>query len=260
MKRKELYERHLYLNKDITNLKSCVIQEYDIRDAGFSIIKFNKLLDKKTISWLSGLDKKSKNVQIGLILRDNIELSTKIMKEFIRIRKVFFESNNLEDKDVLSIKKDAIFTINKPCKNLIVDDYFEFRKKNKYSSYIYLSNIEFYYSAWTGNLDIKGLGKKIIKNNKFIDDIKMIMKINETLPYNRLFQNLLQYRHKYLNYELPIEHYRELNSDNKFILKNNFFENYKVVLDNITEEELKEEIDITYNYIKFVIPLISLLV
>lgn len=258
--KKQLYERHLYLNKNITNLKSCTIREYDMKDAGFSIIKYNKLLDKKTIKWLESLDKKTKNIQVGLILRENFELNKTLMTEFIRIRKKFFELNNIKDYEVLSIKKDAIFTINKTCEYCIIDDYFEFKMKNRFSSYLYINNIEFYYSAWNEDFVVKGLGKNVINKNDFLLDIRKIMKLNETLSYESMFIYLRRYRSDYINYRLPISHYRQLDSYNVYILKEKLLNTeYPVQLDEITEEELKEKININYNYIKYIIPIIGLL-
>ena len=49
-----LYEKHNYLNKSIRHIINEKLTEYDIKDAGFNIIKRDKLLDYKMIKKLGG--------------------------------------------------------------------------------------------------------------------------------------------------------------------------------------------------------------
>ena len=61
-----LYEKHNYLNKDIEYLISREIIEYDIKSAGFNLIKQYKLLDDAKILHLESLSKKQRQITIGL--------------------------------------------------------------------------------------------------------------------------------------------------------------------------------------------------
>lgn len=257
---KNLYERHNYLNKSILIMKSVVIREYDMKDAGFTIIKNESLFSKETIEKIERMDKHSKNVFIGKILRDDVETSNRIMKEFISIRKKFFELNDIHDEEILSIKKDAIFTINKICKNTSFDGY-EFRNKGKYSSYMNINNKEFYYSSWKDTLDTKGFGKETLLLHKdyFLKDIKRIMKMYEKLPHNQMIKILSDYRFDYLNRNIPIENYRELNSDSKFRL-NTKIGGSPFYIDDLTDGDMSEYLDIGYNFTIYVIPMIGLMI
>ena len=47
----------LYLNKNLSYIKNVSIVEYDIKSAGFSVIKEKKLLPEKVITKLEGMKK-----------------------------------------------------------------------------------------------------------------------------------------------------------------------------------------------------------
>jgi hypothetical protein len=241
----------------MNQLKLVILREYDLKDAGFSIIKNNNLLDNETLEYLSSLDKYSKNVEIGKIIREKPEVSKCLMNKFIEIRKKFAKINELKEEDILSIKKDAIFIINKRLKFLEFDNYC-FSEKNKYSSYFYVNKKEFYYSSWEDKLDIKGINKETKKiHEKFLlRDIKNIIKQNETLNNIDIVKCLKFYRNLYLNRELEFNCYREMNSNNLYRLK------FLITGSSVFSNEVEDAnlIDITHNYVKYIVPFISLIV
>ena len=128
---KSLYEKTLYLNKDIDYLFNCEIREYDMQEAGFNLCKEFKLLPDKTIQYLNTLDKNQRHIQIG-VYQKNKEFANKLKEAFILARKRFFEANELDDTDILAIKKDAIFVIKKNCINQKLSEFINFRPKNQY--------------------------------------------------------------------------------------------------------------------------------
>src|SRR5690606_18081729 len=103
----------------------------------------NKILSNEIVNKLNRMDKLKKNILVGKFLRDNPNVNSFLMEEFIRIRKELFEINNIEVDDVLSIKKDAIFIVNKRLRNLNLNDDYKFQEKNKYTSYINIAGKEF---------------------------------------------------------------------------------------------------------------------
>ena len=99
------------------------------------------------------------------------EFSDRLSQKFAEMRAVFIDSNSLADSDIISVKKDAIFTI-KEC-DVTMFGNIHFAEKNRYSSYIRFSNIgdiEIYYSD--NGMDIKGLGES--STNKWNDHIPEI--------------------------------------------------------------------------------------
>ena len=116
----EIYKRHFYINKDIDQKVNEEIIEYDMKSAGLSIIKSGKLLDERMISLLEILPKDQRSIKIGNLQKRDKELTRKLNEGFEYYRKVFLESNDVKDDDIISIKKDAIFTT-KRCKNMEFD-------------------------------------------------------------------------------------------------------------------------------------------
>jgi len=249
-----MIDKHNYLNKNIKYVKT-IIREYDMKNAGLSIIKKMKLLDDETIKYLESINKQARNIYVGKLMQNDTDLSINLLSGFKEARQLFFTNNNIEDENILSIKKDAIFTLNKLATNLKFDGY-EFVMKNIYSSYIYLNKLEFYYNSKENKLDIKGINKDIISTHQdyFLKDIKLILKNMETPKNNLSFIN--NYRNKYLNKSLPIECYREFN-------KNNL---YKLIYDidnrtvNLESCESFESLDISYNYINYILPIINVII
>jgi len=246
---KFIAEKTNYLNKDITYIKNTVITEYDIKSAGFTVIKTKKLLPSEEILELERTDKEDRNIRIGKRILQYPNISEEIINTLADIRKDFVVRNNIQENDILSIKKDALFIIKKNPQILEVDG-FEFRKKESYSSYIYLNKKEFYYSSSTDKMDIKGLHEEVknLQENYLLKDIKKFLQLGEKVTGIQLLGLLKTYRSKYLNKQLDKETYRDMDSG-KFAVGD-----YQ--LDNISDEMLAS-VDISQNYISYILPLIQ---
>lgn len=248
----ELYRKHNYLNEEIVFLRNVPVREYDLSEGGFSLIKYFNLLSKSEIEKLDLLTKNERLIQIGKMQIKNTSLSKNLMLAFVEARKMFFEANDLDDDDILSIKKDAIFVINKSCKETDFD-ILSFKLKNFYSSFLIISNIEFYYNSIKDKLDIKKLGEI---THPLFDVIKTAIKLAENNKNEKtLFTYLQNFIKQYLNKSLQIEFYKELRFDGMFKYKYELA-NQSICLDSI-DLSLINDIDISYNYLKFIIPLVQ---
>ena len=88
-----------------------------------------------------------------------------LMDKFADIRAIFISANNLSDNNIISVKKDAIFTIGE-C-NKIKFGKIDFAQKNRYSSYLRFINnrdIEVYYNS--GHMEVKGIGDSAINRHR----------------------------------------------------------------------------------------------
>lgn len=249
----ELYKYHGYLDKNQELLIGKEIIEFDIRSAGFNLIKRNKLLDNDTITKLEKItDKKARQKQIGLLIRrdKSKELGKKLNDSFVNIRKEFFEANDIQDDDVLSIKKDAIFLF-KNCEHTVFDNV-EFVKKNQYTSYMYIDKKEIYFNNDT--LHVKGINDTLLKYHKdyMCDFIFSSMLLLEQSS-DHLKKFLVDFSDLYKARELPIGYYREFDKSCLFRMKD---------LPNVLFEEygLVDDVDINYNYMNIIIPLINILI
>lgn len=248
----ELWKRDTFINESIPFLFNKEIIEYDMKDAGFSLTQEFNLLDKDKIKYLSKLKKDRRKIEMGLIERDNKEYKESKKEAFKLARKYFFEANDLEINDIISIKKDAIFTT-KQCRVRTIGDFINFRPKNFFTSYIHLGkNLEFYYSH--DKLDIKGINDSVlIKHNEFmIKFLKMYFRKMETDDNISVIDFMKRFITKYKNYELDVGYYRTFDHKSIFTLLNSedIFEEYW--------EEDKEDLDISYNYFNILIKLIQI--
>ncbi len=245
-------ERSNWTNKNIDHLKNVVITEYDLASGGLSVIKENKLLSPKYIAELDGMEKEKKNIVIGKLQAKIPDLAKNMVIGFGKARQAFVDLNAIPDENILSIKKDAIFLVN--CYNVVgqVSENLLFRAKNTYSSYIRLNNKEIYFSAITKDIDVKGLSDEAYSLQKdfILKDISRFLSMSEKISEEQLYLNLKKYRSDYLNRNLPIETYRQL--DTGIFVVGNF--EMKTVDDSYIDQ-----IDISFNYQHYILPLIKIL-
>jgi len=262
-----LYKKHNYLNKNYKHLQNVIIREYDIKDAGFSIIIKNNLLDKKEILKIDNMTKLEKNIYIGKLMRKIPSLSVNILNQLESTRKDFILKNKIEDDEILYIKKDSICTINKKCETTNINGII-FKNKNNYSSYINLNGIEFYYKSDGDEITVKGISDDIVQfhNDFLLNDIKKILRFSEGCTSisikNILKKILFKFRSDYIGMNLDINYYREFNSMNSFKFKNtNSIISFYLDEPSFLKKSkfLKNNLDITYNYLNYVIPLINIL-
>lgn len=247
----KIAEKTNYLNESYQYLKNVTITEYDIKSAGFSVLKFRKLLPEEELEKLSKLDKHTRTVKEGLLQKEHPKIAEEIINTLSKVRQAFVILNKINIEDILTIKKDAIFLINKNPEVLVIKDEFEFRKKNSYTSFIqFPGKKEFYYNARENTLDVKGLSKEVVElqENFILKDIKNFLRSGEKVSPDVLFTLLKNYRGKYLRRELPLETYRELDTG--------YFRFNEFNIENIDEDMLKE-IDISQNYMNYILPLIQ---
>lgn len=236
-----------FLNKNFDYIISANIKEYDMKDAGFNILISEGALNQRTIDYLKSLPKQIRKVKLGLMQKNNKEL-TKILNEgFRKYRKLFLEANELTDDNIIAVHKDAIIVVNKRIK-VTKFNTVEFRAKEKYSSYYHINNCEYYYSKASNELVIKGLGKSsskpyIYHKDYMIKTIKKIIRLNEVSRKSACIY-LRKFMDKYRKMELDIEYYRDLSIDPYFT--------YRLYNNIIQLEEadpiLEDCLDINYNY------------
>lgn len=257
MLKSNLYKYDKYLDDNVDYIFNKEITEYDIKSAGLNIIKKFKLMDDKKIDYLSGLEKLHRDIIIGKMQRQDKDFSKKLIDGFKECRRLFFEANDIEDDDVLSIKKDAIFLLRHV--NNTQFDNIKFVNKNEYISYIKLDKYEIYHNK--GLLHVKGINDDILKLhddgiNKFLDMFFIMM---ESEPNEKKIKKFLsEFAYEYKNRLLPINFYREFNEKSLFKTNINFQSGLSSYLTNVGKDF--NELDISYNYLNVIRPLISILI
>lgn len=249
-----LHQKHNYLNKQITHLVNTPIVEWDMKSGGYSILKRGNFLTESELSLLEAMDNRRRNVWIGELGRKEKEINQILLEGFEEARRQLFERNSIADSQVLTVKKDAIYIINQPLKETEFDG-FTFRAKNTYSSYYYLNDKEFYFRGRTGELDVKGIGDDDLEAHRdfFLKDLSGIFRVAERGSREMLIRHIRRYRDQYLRKQLPVETYREMNMDNSY---RTVYENSMGVVMMDAWDDM-DTLNIGYNYIRYVIPLIG---
>lgn len=245
-------EKSNWFNPNYEYLKNKSVVEYDLKDGGLSVIKEYNLLKPEYIDKLSKMTKENRKIVIGKLQARNSKLAVSLVKAFGDARELFVNTNHIQDSEILCIKKDALFIINRTDIVSQVSNNLLFRPKNSYSSIIRLNEKEFYYDPETNILDTKGFTDNVKDEERdfLFKDIKNFLKQSEKINKQDIFINLKQYRMDYLNLELPILTYKNIDND-AYV-----FDNYS--MDNIDKKDLINA-DISHNFMMYLMPMFNLI-
>lgn len=254
----ELFRKRNYLTKK--NLIIDRIYEYDIRSANVSALRWSGLFPEEHLDILEGLPKMDREVAVGKMIRSNKKFQSIIYKGIFQARERLFRYNHIQDDDVLSIKNDAVFIVGKNLKECKFGPM-EFRKKNQYAAFMRLDKLELYYDKRHRTVDIKGVRDEVLENEDHKEGmIQLFVSVMNYLVMDqrpRLREYLIDFVHDYKNLKLPYQYYRELNRDNCYRTKYELT-GYAFNLDQIDQNQV-HEINIAYNYLRFVLPLTQML-
>lgn len=252
----KLYKHDLYTTEYDYIISKRII-EYDIKSAGINLCKYYRLLSKDKLAYLDTLNKTDQKIQIGKYMSYDPEFNKNHTKSFRWIRKEFFKANDINDSDVVSIKKDAIFIVSKKCKNCKFENV-EFVEKNKYTSFHKFGNIELYYDSKTDKLDVKGINNDLLyQHTAFMNILKRIFRLLEDNKQDEFVKFMKRFVDDYKNKRLSYKYYREFNSGSNFILNNDGSNQNYVFGINYIDNTLDDKIDISYNYINYILPIIQ---
>lgn len=228
-----------WLNPYIQYLFDDEIIEYDMKDAGFNIIKQFKLLPSEKIIELEKMGKGfDRHKAIGILQRDR-EFSTRLLDKFAEMRGLFVGYNNLGDNNIIAVKKDAIFTIGE-CKKTKFGGI-EFAQKNRYSSYIRFEdnhNIEIYYSNEL--TDVKGMSESSLNRHRFyiLQFLReVIAKLEDKNSSVR--RDLIKFIMDYKSMTLDETYYLEFNNKSTDINPVYNYQKVLIPLVQIIEKELR---------------------
>jgi hypothetical protein len=127
--------------------------------------------------------------------------------------------------------------------------------KREYSSFIRLSGKEFFLHP--KGIDVKGFNSDIvdIHRNFMISLIEGAMTVSERLKPVDLVKYLQELRKDYLNKDLEVGYYRELNAESLYRISSNG----RHVFGSKTEVDV-QWIDPWYNYSNYIIEMISMMI
>lgn len=248
-----IYKKHLYINPAYDFIKSGVIKEYDIKAAGLNMLIAANLLSKEQISYYNSLEKKRRNIELGLLQKNRV-YSKAISENLKKYRKLFFEANEIDENKVLSIRRDAIFVINTRIKKTKFDNV-EFVTKNRYTSYYQINKCDYLYNKRDNQLDVKGIDDEILEyhQNYMLKFMRKLFALNE-ISNKSACDYLYDFAYKYKKRQLNKDYYREINSD-LFRLKKLKINGQNI---GVLDADIND-IDIKYNYMMVIVPLINMI-
>ena len=202
-----------WLNPTIEYLFNDDIIEYDIHDAGFSLIQQYQLLPPEKIKELERIPKGiQRHIQVGVLQRDDKEFSKRLTEKFTEVRALFMMMNQLKDDSIISVKKDAIYTIGKVKRTTF--GKVKFMEKNHYSSYIRfpdITNLELYYGE--NGIDVKGMGDAAVNRHRLymLEFLRKSIKSIEEQD-SSVKRKFMRFFNQYKFDELDEEFYIEFNN------------------------------------------------
>lgn len=208
---------------EINYLVSHYIREYDIQKANISILYSLNVIDYNTYSFLFEAPRDIRQVYIGNMIKDNKKIYDILHEGILQARQSLITTNNISELDILTIKNDAIFIIDKELSNTRFGNI-NFVCKNKYTSFLYVEPLEIYYFYDIifdkEIIDIKGINDNILQqyhSNTWIPFLCQLIYLLNTSEIQTAIKFYSDFYTQYCNKELDINYYREFNSNSNFI-------------------------------------------
>lgn len=219
-----LYENMNYLSTYPFIINN-YIREYDLSAANINALYTNGYFDKSTYDLFKSYDKKKREVEIGLLIKRDSRVYEIISSGIINAKKLLFESNNIQDNEVLTIKNDAVFIISKELVNTVFGNY-EFKCKNLYNTYLRILDLEIYYRDSLNSddifFDIKGISDdKLYLHTAMVSLISEVCYRVQRYDKSDNIRFIMNIYENFLHRRLPIEYYRNLDSFSKYTIINN---------------------------------------
>ncbi len=255
--------------KYTANIDYCMnrIYEYDIRRANTTMMREYSYCSDKEIDRLESMVKIEREKIVGLMIRKDKSLYKLIQKGIIHAKYQLFKENAVKDCEILSIKNDAVFIIGRKLKHTKFDNI-EFVLKNEYTGYHIINGVEFYYNKHLNKFDVKGIRDDVIEHDDHIAGmlsfLATIFKYLSSGRMDDMRKYLVKFSNDYKDRALPYYFYRELNSDNLYRAAGNLIVkdgnnnrslsfNYEYI-----NNSMLDDINITFNYMFYVLPIIRI--
>lgn len=251
-----VWERTNY-RADLQFLIDGTIREFDITKANINILRDANVISQETYMYLSQCPKMERQIYVGKLEGSNSEVVRILKNGIANARRVFMEANGIQDHEVLAIRNDAIMVIgNRPITTLNISERVAFREAAKYTSFYHVNYLDFYYYCNRVDeveiLDIKGIKDKdngaLELHRHFMLEFLCTLFYCAQIEFLQDAITLLSCFHdNYINRRLPIEYYRELNSQSKYKLIPDMSTKWEYYLDYATEYDKFHNLDISYN-------------
>lgn len=233
------------------------IREYDISKANINILRMKNVISEEDYNYLYHCDRMERQIKIGLLQKDRPEVTKILQNGIIEAKKNFFEANDIKDSEVLQIRNDAVFLLNRD-PEIKEFGLVKFMLKNVYTSFYKTSKFEFFYfqdqirnieSLSVTGINDNTLKEKVIPLHQeyFLDFLLTIFDMAQNYSIQEVISIITSFYNQYINRELDVGYYREFNSDSMYkIVKFSIINNFQYLIPSIDKDQLKY-IDIENN-------------
>lgn len=202
------------------------IREYDISKANISVLREAGVLTEEQYQYYYSCDKLTRVIDIGVMMKNDKSISSTIKNGIMNAKRRFFEENSIENDDILEIRNDAVFILNKRPVNTTFG-MVNFSLKNEYTSFYKIPKLKFFYfqdqRLGVERISVTGINDDILVNKVFsqhkeyfLDFLLAIFDTAQNCSINDVIDMITSFYNKYLNRELDPGYYREFNSDSMF--------------------------------------------
>ena len=235
---------------DISYLNNIFITEYDISKCNINVLYTKGIIDENTYDFLYNSKRMVRQTYVGKLQKD-ITVVKALQSGIIEAKRMLFEANDLDDRDILAIKNDAVFVINK---RLLHTKFglIEFLPKGVYTSFYKFRNLEVYYYYNNINkneyIEVKGISDINLAKHEgyFLQLLQDIFYSLQTSGPEIAIRMLKEYYNEYIMKKLPIEHYRKFDADSNYHLLCNTVINTGFSADYLGQNNI-DIVDISYN-------------
>ena len=234
-------------NSSYNIIVNAFIHEYDIAKANINALLQRGVIDKALYDTLYSADKSIREKRIGLMIRDNQKIYKEIQAGIMDAKRNLITVNNIDTEDIVSIKNDAVFIMNKK-PDITKFGLMDFKLKNIYTIYIKINRYEFYYYYNSFNqeekLDVKGISdnKLVIHKKYFMDFLLALFNTLQVQGIIEAMTMLYNFGDLYVQRKLDVNYYRKFNSESNFDL---LYEGAVWSSETISDVRM---VDIRYNY------------
>ena len=231
---------------------NCYIREYDLQKANISVLRSLDIIDEETYLRLYHSDRMYRQIFIGNMIRDDKEIGYALKRGLIHAKQGLFELNAIQDHEVLCIKNDAIFVVNKELATTTVGRNLNFICKNVYTIFMKLCNLEIYYAdkflpdgQLSINVDVKGISDELLPLHQggMLDLICTTCNMLQRFKSSEIISYLMEMYDLFIQRKLPNDYYREFNESSHFAFRSKYSTFYM----DMISDEYRNAVDINRN-------------
>lgn len=249
----KLYNNKNYFNDYYRFIIGKYIREYDMRKSNISILYDKGIITLDEFIRLDKAPREFRQVYIGKMILSKPEIQEILDKGVIEYKEKLFKANNIKEYNVLTIKNDAVFIIDKKLECTKFGNI-EFRDKNVYTSFYRLGNknkkeLYYYFNNTNYNevLDVKGINDNMLflHEDYLMEFFRVLFCTAQTESIKECIELLTSFIEQYRKLELDVEYYRRFDSDCMYdLMPTTVMGSFKVPFIN---EYQKYSININYN-------------